>query len=239
MSSTAFETPPAPAGAPETEEPRALLDWVVHSFGQRAALVSSLGPQTLVLLHMLHTAGQRLPVLLLDTGLLCPETYAHRGVIERRFGLHVRTVEPSLTLARQAERHGPALWERDPERCCQLRKVAPLERVLAGYEAWITGLRRDQGPTRAGTRSICWDGRFGLWKVCPLAGWSRPQVRDYLRRHDVPINPLLEQGFGSVGCFPCSAPIDHPTHERAGRWAGTSRCGGECGIHPQSLSKEP
>ncbi len=239
MPSTALERAPFIPGAPHTEEPRALLDWVVRTFGRRAALVSSMGPQTLAILQMLHDAGHRLPVLLLDTELLCCETYALREQIEQRYDLRIRLVRPAQSLEAQAQTWGDALWERDRERCCRLRKVEPLAEALQDYEAWLTGLRRDQGPTRAGTRSICWDARFGLWKVCPLASWTRPQLRAYLREHGVPVNPLLERGYGSVGCWPCSARVDDPDHERAGRWAGTSRCGGECGIHLQSLTQEP
>lgn len=206
----------------------------------RVAVVSSLGPQTLVILDLLHTLGRTLPVVLLDTGLLFAETYALRRIVEQRYGLQIRAARPPRTVEQQAEDHGHALWARDPDRCCALRKVAPLREVLTDLDGWITGLRRDQSPTRAHIETVMWDEQFGRWKINPLAHWTRAQVFDHLHVRDIPYNPLLDDGFVSVGCTPCSRALtddDDPANERAGRWAETTKT--ECGLHWDTPEDSP
>lgn len=225
-------TPRAALHLARLTDPEDVLLSVCDLFGDRIALATSLGPQTLVILDMLHRLGRSVPVFFLDTDLLFPETYALRIRLQQRYGLDVRPVRPARSLAEQARDEGPALWERDPDRCCALRKVDPLRGALAGLDAWITGLRRDQGPTRASVQTVAWDEAHGLVKVAPLAHWTRDDVDRYLAAHDVPYNPLLDQGYRSVGCAPCTRavrPGDDPGDERAGRWSASGKT--ECGIH--------
>lgn len=213
------------------QHPSQVLRWAVDHV-PRLAVTTSLGPQTLVVLDVLHHLGVEVPVFLLDTGLLYDETLWLKGQVEARYGYEVRTIRPALSLEAQGERLGERLWERDPDRCCHVRKVLPLHRALDGLDGWITGLRADQASSRADTRPVEWDDVHGMLKINPLWRWSRSQVFRYLRAHELPYNPLLDQGFRSVGCQPCSraAPVDaDPADERAGRWQDHAKT--ECGIH--------
>ncbi|MCS6881447.1 MAG: phosphoadenylyl-sulfate reductase [Oscillochloridaceae bacterium] len=209
--------------------PEALLAWAAAEFGDRAALTCSFGGAAgMVLLDMI--ARQRLPiaVIFLDTDLLFPETYALVAEVERRYGLPVIRQRPALSLEDQARLHGPALYSRDPDRCCAIRKVAPLAEALRPYQAWISGIRREQTAQRAATELVTWNAKYGLLKLSPLAAWSARQVWAYIGAHNVPYNPLLDQGYPSLGCAPCTRPAsaDNP---RAGRWSGFAKT--ECGIH--------
>jgi phosphoadenosine phosphosulfate reductase len=191
----------------------------------------------LVVLDIAQRAGLDLPVVLLDTGLLFPETLALKQQIEARYGIEIRSVKPRWSLRQQAVREGETLWKRAPDRCCELRKVRPLQRVLEELDGWVTGLRRDQSSTRRDVQTVSWDEGYGRVKVNPLAWWSRARVFAYLHAHQVPYNPLLDQGYPSVGCTPCTRPLtvdDLEGDERAGRWAGTGKT--ECGLH---LPPEP
>ena len=176
-------------------------------------------------------ARHRLPVdvFTLDTGLLFAETYALWQRLEKRYGVVIRPVRPALTVAQQAAVLGEKLWERDPDRCCALRKVEPLRAALSGAQAWVTSIRRDQTADRATAGVLEWDERFGLVKVNPLAHWTTADVRAYLRTHDVPTSPLHERGYPSVGCMPCTTPVAAGESTRAGRWRGTEKT--ECGLH--------
>ncbi len=239
----ALEPPPRPADEPgPADPPERWLAWAVQTFGDRAPLATSLGPQSLVLVDMLHRIGARLPVFFLDTGLLFAETLALRKRVQDRYGIDIQAVQPDLDLTAQASHYVPRLWDSDPDLCCQLRKVGPLRRHLAGRSAWITGVRRGHGASRAEAQTLEWDSSFGLWKLNPLNRWSRKDLQAYLRRHDVPTNPLLSQGYRSVGCRPCTSAVDpdaDPNDERAGRWAGRTKT--ECGIHSRLtvLTPEP
>ncbi len=224
------------AGLPDLEDAEEVLGWATDTFGERVALATSLGPQSLVILDLLHRMGRPIPVFFLDTGLLFDETYALRVTIEDRYGVTVQPVTPRRSVAEQARDEGPTLWARDPDRCCALRKVAPLRDALVDLDAWITGLRRDQSASRAATRAIAWDGATDRVKVSPLATWSRDAVLAYLRDRDVPFNPLLDRGYRSVGCWPCTRAVPDGD-ERAGRWAGTEKT--ECGIHHLFTTQEP
>lgn len=219
-------------GGNQATDPRTLLRWVDRAFGQRAALVSSLGPQTLVVLDMLHREGIELPVLFIDTGLHFLATYVLRSRLESRYGVEIRNIEPELGLARQAELLGDRLWERDPDLCCSLRKVEPLRQALQGFDAWITGVRRSQSPSRSQAGWVEWDPVYSMTKINPLVNWSSEEVRRYLADFDVPYNPLLDEGYTSIGCSPCTQQPpseDASTNERSGRWSGSSK--NECGLH--------
>ena len=165
----------------------------------------------------------------IDTGLLFPETYALWRRLEERYGLTIRAVRPELSLAAQGALHGDSLWERTPDKCCEIRKVAPLRRALAGFDAWITSIRRDQTNDRSAARVVERDLRFGLTKVNPLAGWTSEDVQRYVRVHQVPVNPLHARGYPSIGCMPCTTPVASGEAPRAGRWRGSEKT--ECGLH--------
>ena len=158
-----------------------------------------------------------------------------RALVER-YGL--RLIRPEvLSVSGQHRREGPNLWERDPDRCCHIRKVEPLERALAPYSAWISGIRREQSPTRAGTPKVQWSERYGVWKIHPLADWDEKRIWAYIKVNEIPYNPLHEAGYRSIGCIPCTRPTTPEEEERAGRWAGSDKL--ECGIHGMArLSEE-
>lgn len=210
--------------------PTELLRHATDRFGRRVALATALGPGSLALLDMAQRARIPLRVFVLDTGVLFDETYALWREIEDRYGVTLEAVRPAPHLA-SAE--GDRLWEDDPDRCCRQRKLEPLRRLLAGMDAWVTGIRRDQSETRARSEQVEWDPQFGVVKINPLANWTRDAVDAYLARHDVPVNRLAERGYRSIGCWPCTAPVAPGQPERAGRWAGRTKT--ECGIHARTL----
>lgn len=206
----------------------AVVQWVAsHVETRRAAVACSMADAVLP-----HLVSQSLPgvdVLFLDTGYHFDETRATRDEVARTLDVRVVDVLPEQTVAEQDAQYGAKLHDRDPGLCCQLRKVEPLKRALAGYELWFTGVRRDEAPTRTNTPLISFDARHGLIKVNPLAAWSFDELTDYANRHRVPVNLLVYNGYPSIGCAPCTrrvAPGDDP---RSGRWAGSAKT--ECGIH--------
>ena len=209
--------------------PEEILCWASGRFAHRLAFATGFGPEGLVLLDLI--ARHRLPVDLftLDTGLFFPETYGLWQRLESRYGLTIRAVRPALTVAAQAARHGDALWAHEPDRCCSMRKVEPLAHALAPHEAWISAIRADQTADRAAARVVERDRRHGLVKVNPLLAWSSDDVWAHLRAHEVPTNPLHEQGYPSIGCWPCTSPTRPGEDARAGRWRGHVKT--ECGLH--------
>jgi phosphoadenosine phosphosulfate reductase len=209
----------------EHAAPVDVLRWAHARFSHRAAIGTSFQASGLVLLHQAGSAGLRLPCFTIDTDLLFPETVALRQQVETFFGIQIEVLRPELSLEQQAGEFGPELWKRKPDTCCSLRKVMPLQKRLATLDAWITGLRRDQSGPRHGIE------RFELYrfdplrdkfvlKINPLAGWSGEQVWGYVRAHRLPYNPLVEQGFRSIGCRPCTRDVGAKEDERAVRWTG-------------------
>jgi phosphoadenosine phosphosulfate reductase len=169
-----------------------------------------------------------IPVIELDTHLFFRESYETRDELVRRYGLDL--IRPQIpTVAEQHAAEGPNLWERDPDRCCHIRKVEPLIEALKPYEAWISGIRRDQSPSRAGTPKIEHSERYGVWKLNPLADWDEKRIWAYIAVNEIPYNPLHDAGYRSIGCIPCTRPTRLDEEERAGRWAGSDKL--ECGIH--------
>lgn len=214
----------------EGRSPHDILAWALQTYAPRIILACSFGgPSGMALLDMVMRLDSSIPVFYLDTGLLFPETYALVEEAARRYGIAPRAVRPGLSVEQQAEQYGDALWARDPDRCCDLRKVVPQREALAGYDAWITGLRRDQSSTRAATSVVRWDAKFGLAKVSPLASWSEREVWQYLSANKVPYNRLHERGYPSIGCTHCTRPIGAGEDPRAGRWGGFEKT--ECGLH--------
>jgi phosphoadenosine phosphosulfate reductase len=204
------------------------LRWGLSTFGQSLALASSFGAEDVVLIDIASRLS-KFRVFTLDTDFLFPETYALIDEIEARYGVAVERTRPELTPEAQAAQYGPALWASRPDACCQLRKVEPLKKKLSGLAAWVTGVRRDQAPTRANTPKLAWDSKFGLVKLNPLADWSRSQVWDYIRAHNVPYNPLHDRDYPSIGCTYCTRPVRPGEDPRAGRWSGFAKT--ECGLH--------
>ena len=198
-----------------------LLRWAYAEFGDRMCLTCSWQRQSSVLVHMVSEVGLDIPIVELDTRVLFQETYETRDRLVRRYGLTLRSFRPIDAPDR--------LWETDPDRCCHIRKVEPLERALAGFDAWITGIRREQSPTRANAQKVEYSERYDVWKVQPLVDWDAKRVAAYLAVNEVPYNPLHDAGYPSIGCIPCTRPVRAGEDERAGRWSGSEKL--ECGIH--------
>lgn len=213
----------------QNQSTEALLDWATAQFGSEIVLTCSFGGASgMVLLDMVAKLGRNTPVVFLDTNLLFPETYALAETAARHYGITIEHRHPLLSLKDQDRLEGTRLYERDPDRCCGIRKVAPLAEVLRPYRAWISGIRRDQSKTRAETQLFQWSSRHTLLKINPLAFWTERDVWKYIYANDVPYNPLLDRGYPSLGCAPCTRPANG-NDARAGRWAGFSKT--ECGIH--------
>jgi phosphoadenosine phosphosulfate reductase len=214
-----------------------VLRWAAAEFGPALALATGFGPEGVVLMHLVSQVSRDLTVFYLDTGLLFDETYALRDILAARLSLRFTRVAPRLSLDDQAQAHGPRLWAHDPDRCCALRKVAPLRVFLQTQRAWITAIRRQQTPHRARARVLEWDAANGLVKLNPLVAWTGDQVWAHLRAHDLPYNPLHDQGFPSLGCWPCTQPVAPGADPRSGRWPGRAKT--ECGLHLPAVSIHP
>jgi len=213
----------------ETASPEAVLRWAIEEFAPHVTLATGFGAEGCVLVAMLSAISPGTRIFYLDTDLLFPETYALRDQLEARYGVYFERRATSLSVGDQAALHGERLWEREPDLCCRLRKVEPLREMLKGLRAWVTAIRRDQSPARAGTGLIERDETFGLIKINPLAAWSEHDVWNYIAKHDVPYNTLHDRGYPSIGCIPCTTPVQLGETSRAGRWRGTDKS--ECGIH--------
>lgn len=208
-----------------------MLATLLEAFPGRVSLACSFQKEESVLLDMLLAIDPKARVFALDTHVLFPETYAVWREVERRYNTKVEVYQgPSL--GRQAAVHGEALWERNPSLCCSIRKVEPLARALADLDAWITGLRRDQSPTRANALKVDWDANHELWKANPLADWDEARCRAYVSERELPFNELHNKGYASIGCTHCTLPGDG----REGRWAGLDKT--ECGLHTGATSSE-
>lgn len=209
--------------------PVEVLAWAAERFESRVVFATGFGAEGCVLIDLVARHGLAIDLVTLDTGLLFDETYALWRQLEERYGVVIAGRRPRQTVYEQAQAHGDRLWQRDPDRCCALRKVEPLESLLAGREAWITAIRRDQTRSRASARAVEHDPLHGLVKVNPLLAWSTADVAAYVRKHDVPTNPLHERGYPSIGCAPCTSPVLPGEDPRSGRWRGLEKK--ECGLH--------
>ena len=204
------------------------LRWAYDEFGDKLCLTCSWQKQSSVLVHMVSELGLDIPVIELDTGLFFAETYATRERLVTRYGLDLIRPEV-ITVAEQHKQEGPNLWERNPDRCCHVRKVEPLERVLKDFDAWISGIRREQSLTRKDAQRVEFSDRYDVWKVQPLVDWDAKRVDAYIHVNEIPYNPLHDAGYPSIGCIPCTRPVSRDQDERAGRWADSDKI--ECGIH--------
>jgi phosphoadenosine phosphosulfate reductase len=208
-------------------QPLDLLRWAVDEFGDRFCVASSMADA--VLPHLASRVRPGVPVLFLDTGYHFAETIGTRDAVAATLPVTVHTLLPRRTVAEQDAEEGPRLHDRDPDRCCALRKVEPLARGLAPYAAWASGIRRDEASTRQDIRAVEWDARRGMVKVNPLACWTQSDVDTYIAEHGILVNPLVYDGYPSIGCAPCTRRVAAGADPRSGRWAGTAKT--ECGLH--------
>jgi phosphoadenosine phosphosulfate reductase len=213
--------------ADPVEQALAVLTWAGNTFGDAFAITSSMADG--LLSHLASRAIPGVNVVFLDTGYHFAETIGTRDWITSVLPITLVNVTPPQTVGEQDLSFGPKLHDRDPDLCCELRKVKPLAEALAGYVAWGSGVRRDESATRTGTRLVDWDAKRGMVKVNPMAAWTQDVVDAYIAEHQVPVNPLFELGYGSIGCAPCTRPVAPGEDARAGRWAGRGKT--ECGIH--------
>lgn len=206
-----------------------VLRWAFEAFDQEIEIASGLGAEGVVLIDMASRVQSVFRVFTLDTGFLFPETYDLMERIECRYNITIERIRPELAPETQERLHGPALWARDPDSCCNLRKIKPLRKKLLQLRAWITSIRRDQTPVRATAGKVEWDAQFQLVKVNPLADWTGAQVWQYIRDHDVPYNRLHDRNYPSVGCTHCTRSVEAGQDPRSGRWFGFGKT--ECGLH--------
>ncbi len=211
----------------ETASAQDVVRWAALTFGSRLAVTASMADAAVV--DLVSRAAPGADVLFLDTGYHFAETLGTRDAVAATYDINLISLTPVQTVAEQDVTYGPRLHERDPDRCCALRKTAPLEQALTAYDAWITGLRRDESPTRAGTPVVAFDEGRGKVKVNPIARWTQDDVEAYVAANGVLLNPLLMDGYASIGCAPCTRRVAPGEDQRAGRWAGLTKT--ECGIH--------
>jgi phosphoadenosine phosphosulfate reductase len=215
-----------------------ILQWALAEYAPRVGISTAFGIEGCALIDMAVKLAPTIPVFTVDTDFLFPETRELMQRFRDKYGLEITAFKGTVTKAQQEAEHGVALWERDPDQCCALRKVEPTQRAVAGLDAWFAGLRRDQGKSRAGIQLLeryDHDDGTPLVKVNPLAAWTRNDTWKYVMANGVPYNPLLDQGYKSVGCWPCTRPVGEGEDERAGRWAGSDKK--ECGIHTFMIRK--
>ena len=204
-----------------------IIEWAAATFGERFCVTSSMGDA--VLAHVASKVVPGIDVVFLDTGYHFIETIGTRDAVEATMPVNLITITPKQTVAEQDAEYGPELFKRDPDLCCKLRKVTPLAESLANYDAWATGLRRAETHNRVIAPVVGWDAKKGKVKVSPLARWSDEQVERYIAENGVLVNPLVYDGYPSIGCWPCTARVAPGEDPRSGRWAGTGKT--ECGIH--------
>lgn len=214
-----------------TKGASSVLEWAYSTYPEEGIVyASSFGAEAIVLIDLIQQIKSDAHIVFLDTGLHFPETYEVIDKIEARFpNLRIERKQPELNLDDQAAQYGSALWKSDPGQCCNIRKVIPLRETLSAKQAWISGLRREQSPTRANTEFINKDDKFENIKICPLIHWTWDEVWSYIKERDLPYNTLHDQQYPSIGCFPCTQPAVTDGDSRAGRWTGSSKT--ECGLH--------
>lgn len=206
-----------------------VLSWVFATYGADVALATGMGVEGMALLDMAYRINPDLKVFTGDTEFLFSETYDLMDRVEEHYGIKIERLYSLLSPEEQDKEFGPKLWARDPDQCCNIRKVEPLRRKLSSLDAWITAIRRGQTPERAGVRKVDWDRKFGLVKVSPLADWTREMVWRYVVKHGVPYNELYDRNYPSIGCTHCTRAVLPGEHQRAGRWSGFGKR--ECGLH--------
>jgi phosphoadenosine phosphosulfate reductase len=215
--------------------PREILEWAVQRFHPRLTMATAFGAEGCVLLHLLAEIEPTVRVFNLDTGYQFPETLELRDRIAERYGIEVEMVSAAASVAEYEQSHGGPVYASNSDQCCYDRKIVPLRRALAGYDAWITAIRADQSSDRANTPIVGVDPKFGLVKINPLMSWTKRDVWAFIVTHKVPYNPLHDRGYASIGCWPCTRAVANGEDERAGRWAGHAKT--ECGLHSLDSSQ--
>jgi len=213
----------------ETKSPQEILRWATEAYGDQLCMATAFGAEGCVLLAMLAEIDNRAYVFNLETGYQFQETLDLRERIQDKYGIQVHYVRSEESVADMESRFGGPIYATDSNQCCQIRKIVPLRKAVEGYQAWVSAIRRDQAQTRANAPIVGWDDKFKLVKVNPLANWTKADVWNYILKHDVPYNPLHDQGYPSIGCWPCTKAVGTGDDDRAGRWAGTAKK--ECGLH--------
>lgn len=212
----------------EAQSPEVLLSWAVERF-PNITLACSFGAEDVVLVDLLQKISPKTDIFYLDTNVHFQETYETRDRLQQHYGVEFVQVLPKLTLEEQAQQFGEELWKSAPNQCCNIRKVDPLTDILKNYDAWITGIRRDQAPTRANSKKVEYDVKFGLVKFNPLADWTSEDIWNYIRSNNIIYNPLHDRNYPSIGCEHCTRQVAAGEDPRAGRWAGFEKT--ECGLH--------
>jgi phosphoadenosine phosphosulfate reductase len=213
------------AGRPPVD----ILRWAVQTFFPRLTMATAFGPEGNCIIHMLAEIEPRVRIFNLDTGYQFPETLELRERLRHRYGIEVEMVRPDLTVTEYEAEHGGPLHVHRPDQCCHDRKIVPLRRAVVGYDAWVSAIRKDQTADRAAATVVQWDAKFGLVKVNPLLSWTKKDVWTFIYKNRVPYNPLHDQGYPTIGCWPCTRAVAAGEDERAGRWAGKVKK--ECGLH--------
>jgi phosphoadenosine phosphosulfate reductase len=213
----------------ESAEPQEIVRWAVGQYGPKLTMATAFGPEGCVIIHWLASVAPQTHVFNLDTGYQFKETLELRDRIAARYGVEVALERPATSVEDYERVNGGPLYRTDPDRCCGDRKIAVVRRVLRRFDAWMSGIRRDQSPDRAHVPIVGWDHKFGVVKISPLANWTKAKVWDLIVRESIPYNPLHDQGYMSIGCFPCTRAVTIGEDERAGRWSGSAKT--ECGLH--------
>lgn len=220
---------PALSDAMENNTPQQILRWAWDTYGPALTMATAFGAEGCAIIAMLSEITRDMYLFNLDTGYQFPETLDTRQRLMDKYGIPIHLISAEQTTDAMEAEHGGPLYAANPDLCCHIRKVVPLERAVQGYEAWISAIRRDQAPTRRHASLVGWDKKFALVKVNPLANWTKRDVWDYILQNDVPYNPLHDQGYPSIGCWPCTQAVGAGEDDRAGRWAGQAKK--ECGLH--------
>jgi phosphoadenosine phosphosulfate reductase len=226
-----------PAMTAEMEQwtPQQILQWAAETYGDRLTMATAFGAEGCAIVAMLSEMANDVYLFNLETGYQFPETLETRRQLMDKYGVTVHLVAPTRSVTAMEREHGGPIYASNPDLCCHIRKVTPLRETLQRFDAWITAIRREQSPTRAHAPILSWDEKFGLIKINPLARWSKLDLWNYIDKNEVPYNPLHNQGFPSIGCWPCTRAVANGADEREGRWAGTAKT--ECGLH--ILGAEP
>ncbi|MFC7062582.1 phosphoadenylyl-sulfate reductase [Halobacillus seohaensis] len=214
----------------DTKGAAEVLQWAYESYGESIVYACSFGAEGIVLIDLISKVKKDAEIVFLDTDVHFQETYELIDKVKKRYPeLNIHLKKPDLTLDEQSSQYGSALWKRQPNQCCYIRKIKPLEDALSGATAWISGLRREQSPSRSHTNFVNKDERFESIKVCPLIYWTWDDVWDYIRLNDLDYNVLHDQGYPSIGCMPCTSAVNEQDDDRSGRWKGSTKT--ECGLH--------
>ena len=213
----------------ETASPQEILQWAADRYFPKLTMATAFGPEGCAILHMLGEINPRVHVFNLDTGYQFQETLDLRDLIAKKYGIEVEMKQPATTVEEYEKQHGGPLYTTNPDQCCHDRKVTILRQAAVGFDAWMSAIRRDQSPDRAKAPIVGWDKKFRLVKISPLANWTKKDVWKFITDHNVPYNPLHDQGYPSIGCWPCTKAVVFGEDERSGRWSGFKKT--ECGLH--------